>query len=83
MWEAGRNCPGYGIGVSGGRFTMTPEVGIGLSEAGRDYSLGWRLTRTGSGPGSLELSLEARRRESANDNTPPRHGIGFTATVRW
>ena len=74
---------GYGIGVSGGRFTMTPEIGLGLSDAGRDYSLGWRLTRTGSGPGSLELSLEAQRRESANDNTPPDHGIGFTATARW
>ncbi len=74
---------GYGIGVSGGRFTMTPEIGLGLSDAGRDYSLGWRLTRTGSGPGSLELSLEARRRESANDNTPPGHGIGFRLTARF
>ena len=74
---------GYGIGVSGGRFTMTPEIGLGLSEAGRDYSLGWRLTRTGSGPGSLELSLEARRRESANDNTPPEHGIGLRLTARF
>ena len=73
---------GYGIGASGSRFTMTPEIGLGLSDAGRDYSLGWRLTRTGSGPGSLELSLEARRRESANDNTPPGHGIGFRLTAR-
>ena len=74
---------GYGIGVSGGRFTMTPEIGLGLSDAGRDASLGWRLTRTGSGPGSLELSLEARRRESANDNTPSRHGIGLRLTARF
>ena len=62
---------------------MTPEIGLGLSEAGRDYSLGWRLTRTGSGAGSLELSLEARQRESANDDVPPEHGIGFRATARW
>ena len=74
---------GYGFSVFGGGFTMTPEIGLGLSEAGRDTSLGWRLTRTGSGPGSLELSVEARRRESANDNTPPEHGIGFRATARW
>ena len=74
---------GYGIGVSGDRFTMTPEIGLGLSEAGRDTTLGWRLTRTGSGPGSLELSLEARRRESANDNTPPEHGIGLRLTARF
>ena len=55
-----------------GQFTGTPEIGLGLSEAGRDYSLGWRLTRAGSGAGSLEFSLEARRRESANDDVPPR-----------
>ena len=78
---------GYGFAMFGGGFTGTPEIGFGLSEsasgAARDYSLGWRLTRAGSGPGSLEFLLEARRRESANDNTPPEHGIGFTATARW
>ena len=57
--------------------------GFGLSEAGRDYSLGWRLTRAVSDAGSLELSVEARRRESANDDDPPEHGIGFAATARW
>ena len=73
----------YGIGTFGDRFTMTPEIGLGLSQAGRDYSLGWRLTRAGSGAGSLELSLRARRRESANGDTPPEHGIGFSVTARW
>ena len=51
--------------------------------ANHDYSLGWRLTRSGSGPGSLELSLEARRRESANDDVAPEHGIGFKVTGRF
>ena len=74
---------GYGFSVLGDRFTMSPEIGLGLSEAGRDYSLGWRLTRTGSGPGSLEFSVEARRRESANEDTPPEHGIGFRLTARF
>ena len=74
---------GYGFGMFEGRFTGTPEIGLGLSEAGRDYSLGWRLTHAGSGAGSLDLSVEARRRESANDDDPPEHGIGFAATARW
>ena len=74
---------GYGFGMFEGRFTATPEIGLGLSEVGRDYSLGWRLTRAGSGAGSLDLSVEARRRESANDDVPPEHGIGFAATARW
>ena len=33
--------------------------------------------------GSLEFSFEARRRESANDNTPPEHAIGFRLTARF
>ena len=74
---------GYGVGVFGDRFAMTPEMGLGLSEVGRDYSLGWRLTRSGSGPGSLELSLEVLRRESANDNVAPEHRIGFGLDVRF
>ena len=74
---------GYGFGMFDDRFTGTPEIGLGLSEAGRDDSMGWRLTRAGYGAGSLEFLLQARRRESANDDVPPEYGIGFTATVRW
>ena len=70
---------GYGFGMFGGQFTGTPEMGLGLSEAGRGYSLGWRLTRAGS----LEFSVEARRRESENNDIPPEHGIEFRATARW
>ena len=40
---------GYGLSAFGDRFTWTPEVGFGLSDTGRDYSLGWRLVRGGSG----------------------------------
>ena len=73
---------GYGLPVFGDRFTGTPEIGFGLSDDGRDYSLGWRLTREGRDAGSFEVALEATRRESANDNTPE-HGIGFQLTARW
>ena len=31
---------GYGIAMFGGRFTGTPEIGVGLSDGGRDYRLG-------------------------------------------
>lgn len=69
---------GYRFAIFGGRVTGTPEIGVGLSEAGRDYSLGWRLARAGAGAGLLEFLLEARRREIANpgsgdrDRLPPR-----------
>ena len=76
---------GYGLSAFGDRFTWTPEVGVDLSDTGRDYSLGWRLVLGGSGSdgGALELSFEARRRESANDDTPPVHEVGLRLSARW
>ena len=76
---------GYGLPAFGGRFTWTPEAWIGLSDTGRDYSLGWRLVRGGSGDGggSFEISFEARRSESVNDDTQPVHEVGFTLTARF
>ena len=75
---------GYGLSAFGDRFTWTPEVGVDLSDTGRDYSLGWRLVRgAGSGGGSLDLSFEATRRESANDDTPPVHEVGLRLTARF
>ena len=76
---------GYGLPAFGGRFTWTPEAWIGLSDTGRDYSLGWRLVRGGSGEGggSFEISFEARRSESANDDTQPVHEVGFTFVARF
>ena len=81
---------GYGFAAFGDRFTSVPEVAVGLSNAGRDYSLGWRLVR-GSAPGggSLELAVEARRRESANPGSgagagsEPEHAVGFRVNARF
>ena len=56
-----------------------------MSEGRREYSLGWRLVRDRrrGDIGSLEFSLETRRRESANDDTPPEHTVGLRLTARW
>ena len=76
---------GYGFGTFGNRFTATPEVGFGMSAGHRDYSLAWRFVRDRrrGDIGSLEFSLETRRRESANDDTPPEHTVGLRLTLRW
>ena len=82
---------GYGFSAFGDRFTSTPELGLGLGQGHRQYTLGWRLNLAGgSGPNALELALEASRRESVNDNgsgagagSDPEHGIGFRVTARW
>ena len=74
---------GYGFGAFGDRFTSTPELGLGLSSGRREYTLGWRLNLAGSGANVLEFRLEGTRRETANDNAPPEHGVGLRVTARW
>ena len=77
---------GYGFAAFRDRFTWTPELGVGLSNGARDYGLGWRLVphATGGDAESLEVSFEAKRRESAtNDNAPPEHEAGLRLTARW
>ena len=77
---------GYGFPASGDRLTATPEIAVGLSDAGRDYSLGWRLARDGDALDgtSLELALEVRRLESVSWlNEPPEHAAVFRVTSRF
>ena len=72
---------GYGLSVFGGGFTGTPNVGFGLSETARDWRLGWRLTPAGSGDTGFEVSLDATRRETANDDAE--HGVMVRSRLRW
>ncbi len=76
---------GYGFGALGDRFTLTPELGFGLSNDSRTYGLGWRFAPSGGGS-SFELRLEATRREAANDNSSgsgPEHKLTLNARLRW
>ena len=72
---------GYGFPAWGGRFASVPEVGLGLSDTGREYILGWRLASDGSG--ALQLSTEARRIESNGSRGPAEHRIGARLSARW
>ncbi len=78
---------GYGFAALGDRFTSVLELGFGMSEGHREYSLGWRLKRDmrPGDIGSLEFALEGRRREAANDNTGalPEHTAGLRVTARF
>ena len=76
---------GYGFAAAGGRFASVPEVGFGLSDTIRDYSVGWRLFDAGSGAGSdsLELSVAARRIVSVGGDASPDHEIGLRLRARF
>ena len=74
---------GYGLSALGDRFTSTPELGLGLSNDSREYSLGWRLNLTRGGPTSLELGLEATRREYTGGARDAEHAIAVRLTARF
>ena len=86
-FEAGRGLTaeaGYGMALFGGRFTGTPNVGLGLSDGGlRDWRIGWRLDAAAEGDPGFAVSLEALRREPAGDNGPPEHGVMLSGRLRW
>ena len=75
---------GYGVAAFGGRFTGTPNVGFGRSGGGaQDWRVGWRLSPAGAMALDFELSLDATRREPANDDEPPEQEVTLRAAVRW
>ena len=74
---------GYGVAAFGGGFTGTPNAGFGISENARDWRVGWRLGPAGGLALDFELSLDATRREPANDDGPPEQEVMLRAAIRW
>ena len=61
---------GYGLRQFGDRFTGTPNLNFGLSDATRDYRIGWRLTsavrgRSGLRDQSRRHAARVRQRQRA------------------
>ena len=71
----------YGVPAFGGRFTGSPHVGLGLSTAARDYSLGWRLSPEAASAPDLSFGLKATRRESGTQ--APEHTVGVELRAAW
>ena len=72
---------GYGLPV-GGRLVGTPRFGIGTSEHGRDYRLGYGLTVLQRGSMNFELGIEGTRRESSMQGVTD-HGALARLTASW
>ena len=74
---------GYGLAVFEGRYTGTPELGLGLSGARRDVIVGWRLSEPRNAGLVFGLAVEGARNESAGGDGEPEHRIGVKLTARW
>ena len=72
---------GYGMPV-GGRLVGTPSFGIGASEHGRDFRLGYGLTVAQGGAMSFDFGVYANRRESPIQGTAE-HGVQGRLMARW
>ena len=60
-----------------GRYTRTPELGLGLTEASRETLVGWRLSQARSAGLVFGLDVEAARREPVALDAEPEHRLGF------
>ena len=74
---------GYGLGLGGGLFTGTPYAGLGLSESGREWRLGWRLGSARREALDFALDIQGTRSESAGGDAPPEHGLMLRGALRW
>ena len=66
---------GYGVGVLGDRWTVVPEVGLGLSESGREQRLGARLVKSSVAGLAFETGVEATRGET--EGAAAAHGVAL------
>ena len=73
---------GYGIALFGDRWTGIPEVGLGLTEASREYIHAWRLVEERASGLAFGLDVEGRRRERVAGDRAAGHRIGLGAGWR-
>ena len=76
---------GYGMPAFGGRFTGTPNMGFARSDGGaHNLRVGWRLTPADAAAPDFDVSLDATRREPADDDgSTPAHSLMLRGTLRW
>ena len=70
---------GYGLPAFGG-LTGTPNLGFGLTEQGRDWRVGWRLSPS-TGESAFAVSLDATGREPTAGAAE--HGLMLRGRLSW
>ena len=66
---------------SRGFYTGTPELGLGLSKTGREYSVGWRLAESTNLGLVFGFDVEGSRHESVDSDAKPEHRL--TLGLGW
>ena len=66
---------GYGIALFGGSWTGVPEVGLGLTETGREYIHAWRLLEARDAGLVFGLDVEGVRNERLDGDAAPGHRV--------
>lgn len=78
---------GFELSDTAREYRLGWRCGLARIGAGaRDYRIGWRLTSVVGGGTGFEVTLDATRREPANDNgsaVPAEHAVMLEAAVRW
>ena len=74
---------GYELPVAGNRFIGARETGFGFSDRGRQYRSSRGLGLARRDQVSVDLSLEAMRHESANNDRKPEHEISLGLRMPW
>ena len=72
---------GYGITMFEGLYTGTPELGLGLSNTGREYSVGWRLAESPHLGLVFGFDVKGSRHESVDSDAKPENRL--TIGLGW
>ena len=72
----------YGMALFGGHVLGTPEFGLGFSEVGNEWRLGWKFGLIGNKRVACDLGLDVTRWEPAT-GAAPKNRFGLSATVLW
>ncbi len=72
----------YGMAMFGGHVRGTPEFGLGLSEVGEEWRMGWKFGLIESKRVACDLGFDMTRWEPAT-GAAPKNRFGVNATVLW
>ena len=72
---------GYGLAMLGGRYTGTPELGLGVGDSHHELGLGWRLAQRRDSGLAFDLGVKGTRREERDGGSGPEQGL--TLDLGW